>query len=153
MRTFPSTRDQCSCVAASQLATGLRAAGPDRVQMAVWLPFGRTSGFAMSGSKESRLALEECGVIVVSHLAPETGSSSGALPRLRAASARRRRTFRNAAAASARIPRTKVVIVNQAAGIPVLTDVSVRPSTATVSERVLLDGFAPGIKANTPYAM
>lgn len=144
MRTFPSTRDQCSCVAASQLATGLRAAGPDRVQMAVWLPFGRTSGFAMSGSKESRLALEECGVIVVSHLAPETGSSSGALPRLRAASARRRRTFRNAAAASARIPRTKVVIVNQAAGIPVLTDVSVRPSTATVSERVLLDGFARG---------
>ena len=78
---------------------------------------------------------------------------TGTLLRLRAVSARRRRTLTNAATVRVSIPRTKVVIVNQAAGIPVLTDVSVRPSTATVSERVLLDGFAPGIKANTPYAM
>jgi hypothetical protein len=41
----------------------------------------------------------------------------------------------NAATVSARIPRTKVVTVNQAAGVP-----------------ELLDGFAPGIKARKPYA-
>ena len=44
-----------------------------------------------------------------------------------------------------------MVIVNQAAGIPVLTDVSIRPSGANVSDPELLDGFAPGIKARKPY--
>jgi hypothetical protein len=46
-----------------------------------------------------------------------------------------------------RIPRTRVVIVNQAAGIPVLMDVSMRPSGANVADPELLDGLAPGIKA------
>jgi hypothetical protein len=52
----------------------------------------------------------------------------------------------------ARIPRTRVVIVNQVAGIPVLTVVSRRPSGANVADPELLDGFAPGIKARKPYA-
>jgi len=56
-----------------------------------------------------------------------------------------------AARVRARIPRTKVVIVNQAAGIPVLTEVSSRPSGAKVIDPELLDGFAPGIKARKPY--
>ena len=75
---------------------------------------------------------------------------TGILLRLRAVSARRRRTLTNAATVRVRIPRTKVVIVNQAAGIPVLTDVSMLPSGANVENPELLDGFAPGIKARKP---
>ena len=77
----------------------------------------------------------------------ELGGRTGLVLRRRAANARSRRTLRIAATVIVRIPRTRAVTVNHAAGAPVTTEVILLPGPFCVPYPLLLDGCAPGIRA------